>query len=77
MINGLDGPKRGTGLIHGVTNSGPTLWTTYENISAGWEELFSGVAKPLPAFGSKLTGVCFHFRGLGCDGLGPTQDTPQ
>ena len=42
MINGLDGPKRGTGLIHGVTNSGPTLWTTYENISAGWEEVFSG-----------------------------------
>ena len=24
-INGLDGPKRGTGLIHGVTNSGPTM----------------------------------------------------
>ena len=61
MINGLDGPKRGTGLIHGVTNSDPTLWTTYENISAGWEELFSGVAKPLPAaFGSKLTGVSYE-----------------
>ena len=62
MINGLDGPKRGTGLIHGVTNSGPTLWTTtYENIPADWEELFSGVAKPLPAaFGSKLTGVSYE-----------------